>query len=127
MDKDPNGCEKKKRNVSGGIAVMIYSSGECGSAPAQLQQPGAPPGNAESGRGGGEKGEERPPKKKECKNKTEGPQKDKAQGRGTKKKKTKPRSRRRKRQKIWDEKNHHNGARERPSEDAERGRNKFLC
>lgn len=39
---------------------MIYSSGECGSAPAQLQQPGAPPGNAESGRGGGEKGKERP-------------------------------------------------------------------
>ena len=68
---------KRNRNLSG---EMIYSRGECGSAPAQLSYPGAPP---ESGRGGGDIRKERP-KEKECKSKTEGPKDDNAQGRGAK-------------------------------------------
>lgn len=105
---------------------MIYSSGECGSAPAQLQQPGAPPGNAESGRGGGEKGKERP-KNWNVKTKQKGQK-------GQRKIRHKAEERNQKASEAEGGRGRKSGmkkiirmGREWQSEDAERGRNKFMC
>lgn len=36
VDKNPSACKKKKKDRGGELTVMIYSSGECGSAPTRL-------------------------------------------------------------------------------------------